>query len=142
MHRTDNYLQHSSIVWPVWLNGRVFVYELSGCGFESHCSHLKTLFLAVVLAPVPFLFYLHTFCFLYTKVKLTLVLIYVQCIQNVIFSFRKGSNRQNHSSSDSHLLITPQPPPSKISYLPNTKGYLENPGWLTHKLQLIFFVKI
>ena len=21
--------------WPVWLNGCVFVYELSGCGFES-----------------------------------------------------------------------------------------------------------
>ena len=23
----------------VWLNGWVFVYELSGCGFESRCSH-------------------------------------------------------------------------------------------------------
>ena len=23
----------------VWLNGWVFVYELSGCGFESSCSH-------------------------------------------------------------------------------------------------------
>ena len=23
-----------------WLNGWVFVYELSGCGFESSCSHL------------------------------------------------------------------------------------------------------
>ena len=21
MHRTDNYSQHSSIIWPVWLNG-------------------------------------------------------------------------------------------------------------------------
>ena len=28
--------QHSSIIWSVWLNGWVFVYELSGCGFESH----------------------------------------------------------------------------------------------------------
>ena len=26
---------------PVWLNGWVFVYELSGSGFESSCSHLK-----------------------------------------------------------------------------------------------------
>ena len=26
---------HSSIIWPVWLNGRVFVYELSRCGYES-----------------------------------------------------------------------------------------------------------
>ena len=24
---------------PVWLNGRVFVYELSGCGFEFHCCY-------------------------------------------------------------------------------------------------------
>ena len=38
---TDKYSQHSSIIWPVWLNGWVFVYELSGCGFESRCSHLK-----------------------------------------------------------------------------------------------------
>ena len=41
MHRTDKYLQHSSIIWPVWLNGWVFVYELSGCGFESRCYHLN-----------------------------------------------------------------------------------------------------
>ena len=27
--------------WPVGLNGRVFVYELSGCGYESHCSDQK-----------------------------------------------------------------------------------------------------
>ena len=24
----------------IWLNGWVFVYELSGCGFESSCSHV------------------------------------------------------------------------------------------------------
>ena len=24
---------------PVWLNGWVFVYELSGWGFQSHCGH-------------------------------------------------------------------------------------------------------
>ena len=41
MHHTDKYSQHSSIIWPVWLNGWVFVYELSGCGFESSCSHLN-----------------------------------------------------------------------------------------------------
>ena len=27
--------------WSIWLNGWVFVYELSGCGFESCCSHLN-----------------------------------------------------------------------------------------------------
>ena len=39
MHRIDKYSQHSSIIWPVWLNGRVFVYELSVCGLESRCTH-------------------------------------------------------------------------------------------------------
>ena len=37
MQRSDKYSQHSSIIWPVWINGWVFVYELSGCGFESSC---------------------------------------------------------------------------------------------------------
>ena len=40
MHRTDKYSQHWSIIWPVWPNGWVFVYEVSDCGFESRCSHL------------------------------------------------------------------------------------------------------
>ena len=46
MDRTDNYSQHRSIIWPVWLNGCVFVYELSGCGFESSCIHLHFRFRA------------------------------------------------------------------------------------------------
>ena len=41
MHRTDKYSQHSLIIWTVWLNGWVFIDELSGCGFDSHCSHLN-----------------------------------------------------------------------------------------------------
>ena len=28
-------------IWPVWLNGWVFVYKLSGCGFKSCCCHLN-----------------------------------------------------------------------------------------------------
>ena len=39
MHRTDEYSQHSSIIWRVWLNRWVFIYELSGCGLQSSCSH-------------------------------------------------------------------------------------------------------
>ena len=31
LHHTDKYLQHSSVIWPVWLDGSVFVYELTGC---------------------------------------------------------------------------------------------------------------
>ena len=41
VHRTYEYSQHSLIICPVWLNGWVFVYELSGCGFKSCCSHLN-----------------------------------------------------------------------------------------------------
>ena len=26
-------------IWPVWLNGLVLVYKLSGCDFESLCCH-------------------------------------------------------------------------------------------------------
>ena len=39
--------------WPVWLNGWVFVYELSGCGFESRCSRLNFRFLACFKQGVP-----------------------------------------------------------------------------------------
>ena len=41
MYCTYKYWQHSSIIWPVLLNGRVLVYELSGCGLESRCCHLS-----------------------------------------------------------------------------------------------------
>ena len=41
MHRTDKYSQHRSIIWLVWLKGWVFIYKLSGCGFESCCCHLN-----------------------------------------------------------------------------------------------------
>ena len=40
MNRTDKYSQHTSLIWLAWLNGWVFVSELSGCGFESRCSDL------------------------------------------------------------------------------------------------------
>ena len=32
---------NQTLHWPVWVNGWVFVYEVSGCGFESSCSHLN-----------------------------------------------------------------------------------------------------
>ena len=36
----SNSNMNSNMTWSVLLNGWVFVYELSGCGFESHCYHL------------------------------------------------------------------------------------------------------
>ena len=41
IHCIDKYSQHSLIIWPVWPNGWVFVYNISGCGFKSRCSHLN-----------------------------------------------------------------------------------------------------
>ena len=41
MYRRGKYSQHSSIIWPVWLNGWLFVYDLGGCGFEPRCCQLK-----------------------------------------------------------------------------------------------------
>ena len=53
MHRRDKYSQQSPIIWPVWLNDWVFVYKLSGCGFESRCSHLNFRFRACFEQEVP-----------------------------------------------------------------------------------------
>ena len=38
---------------PVWPNGWVFVYELSGSGFESSCNHLNFRFCACFEQGVP-----------------------------------------------------------------------------------------
>ena len=44
MHRTYKYSENCSIVWSVWQNDWVFVYELSGSRFETSCSHLTLRF--------------------------------------------------------------------------------------------------
>ena len=41
----DKYTQHSLIIWLVWLNGREFVSELSGCEFKSCCRYIRTCFI-------------------------------------------------------------------------------------------------
>ena len=38
---------------PNWLNGWVFVYELSSCGFKSHFSHLNLRYRACFEQGVP-----------------------------------------------------------------------------------------
>ena len=53
MHRTDDYSEHSSIIWPVWPNAWVFVHKLTGSGFESSCSHLNFRFRAFSEQRVP-----------------------------------------------------------------------------------------
>ena len=46
IHCTDKYSEHCSIIWSVWPNGWVFVYELRGSGFESSCNRLNFRFCA------------------------------------------------------------------------------------------------
>ena len=38
---TQNYLVCKQTIWPVLLNGWVFVHKVSGCGFVSRCSPLN-----------------------------------------------------------------------------------------------------
>ena len=40
MHCPERYLQHTSVIWTIWLNGLRFVYKQSSCEIESRCSHL------------------------------------------------------------------------------------------------------
>ena len=54
-----------------------------------------------------------TWCSLDKQVMLNLILIDVQYLQKVVFSFEKGSNHQNHCSSGSHYPVKNSP--SKIS---------------------------
>ena len=53
MHRADKYPKHKSIICPLSLNGWVFVYKLSDCGFQSRCSHLNFRFHACFEQGVP-----------------------------------------------------------------------------------------
>ena len=41
MKQAHKYSKHSSIIWPVRLDGWVFVYKLSGSWFKSRCCHLS-----------------------------------------------------------------------------------------------------
>ena len=53
MHHADKLSQHSSTIWPVWLNGMMLVYKLSDCGFlislQSLNSQISCLFSARIL---------------------------------------------------------------------------------------------
>ena len=56
---------------------------------------------------------------------LILILINVQFLQNVVFSFENGSVGQNQSSGDSYYQIKKSP--SKISYPPNGGNFPHPP---------------
>ena len=69
---------------------------------------------------------------------LILILIDVQYSHNAVFSFEKGSNRQNYSSSGSHHTVKKNPPQQNFQSLllwagnltPSTPyRYLENPEY-------------
>ena len=52
---------------------------------------------------------------------LMLILIDVQYLQNVLFSFEKGSNGENHSLTDSYHPMKKSP--SRISHLPTGQEF-------------------
>ena len=79
---------------------------------------IKTSFLAVASHCCCTIFVLISYSF-ETQIMLILILIDVQYSQNAVFSFEKFSNRQNHSSSDSHHLIKKFP--QQCSLLFDTK---------------------
>ena len=62
---------------------------------------MKTSFLAVPFSSTCTIFILALYS-LHTQVMLILILIDVQYLNNVVFSFEKYSNGQNHSSSGPH----------------------------------------
>ena len=78
----------------------------------SHCSYTIFVLISYSLDP---------------QVMLVLILIDVRYSQKTVFSFEKGSNCQNHSSSGSHHLVK-NPPPAKFLIPSTTYRYLENPG--------------
>ena len=65
--------------------------------------------------------------FLYTQVMLILILINVQYLQNVVFSFGKGLSGKNHSLSDSHHPVE-KSPPDKFTIFRLLSYCLENLG--------------
>ena len=74
-----------------------------------HVISQETSFSAVAIAPV--LLYFTFVLFAYTQVIAILILIKVQYLQNVVFSFEKCFNGQRHSSSDCHQPIKQSPCP-------------------------------
>ena len=51
--RTTYFVNEHSTIWPVWPNGWVFFYELSGSGFEFSCRKLNFRFCACFEQGVP-----------------------------------------------------------------------------------------
>ena len=81
---------------------------------------------------VPAKTFILTSYFLYTQVMLILILINVQYLQNVLFSFEKSLNGQIHSPLDSHhqikKVLSPHPFPSTGG---NSSPLTLNTIWIT-----------
>ena len=67
---------------------------------------------------------------------LILILVDIQYLQSVVFGFKKGSDSQNHSRSDSHLpdrklsdskISYPPPPPSTQRYYKTLSNVVRSP---------------
>ena len=74
------------------------------------------------------MFVLISYC-LDTQVMLIFILIDVQYSQNAVFSFEKGSNHRNHSSSGS-LYLVKKFPPVKFPIPPNPLSPFGRPQYI------------
>ena len=78
MYRTEKYSQRSSIVLPVWLNGWVFVYELSGYRFEITLLSIKLQIWGLLQASGPLTFRKATECGFTLKLVRDMIIRYSQ----------------------------------------------------------------
>ena len=123
-HQSNFYFSSSKVnSFPPPLNNNFHVISYKNFIFSCcHCS--CTIFIL-------------TSYFLYTGVMLILILIDAQYLQNIVFSFEKGSNGQIDFSSGFHHPI--KNPPAKFPIPPPTpECYLENHG-VYKKLGQFFF---
>ena len=87
----------------------------ASAGSVEECSSLERFHASNISHCSCTIFYFNFVLFVHTGLVI-LILIDVQYLQNVVFSFEKGSNGRIHSS-DSHHLIK-KSPPNKISHFP------------------------
>ena len=104
MHTVQKALGFSSIKWLlqelfVWPNGWAFIYELSGCGFESRCSHLNFRYCTCFEQGVPwhsgkYRVWIHSEMRTWHEKKIQSELL---CLQNITIQQKRKNTHKFHS---------------------------------------------
>ena len=98
---TSEFVNEHQLFGQTWLNGWVLVYELSGCGFESSCSHLSSFF--AELTCYSSVFFVQTGVFIVQSKRLLWCLYLLEstcCVPTLrkVFDFWESINTLNTSS--------------------------------------------